>query len=206
MVTEVQMIRKFNNCDIKQRNTDEYFCATDLVNAGNKFRLSNGQPMFNFTAWLNSKPTQEFIKCVSDDVGCEVVIKESKAKKSQTWVHPFIFIDLALAISPQLKLKVYRWVYDDLIKYRNHSGDSYKKMCGALYITQSNKSKYEDEIKKVAIRIKNEVGIDNWQNASEKQLRLRDKIHDNISLLSDIIRDRELLYETAIKKAKEEIC
>ena len=58
MVTEVQMIRKFNNCDIKQRNTDEYFCATDLVNAGNKFRLSNGQPMFNFTAWLNSKPTQ----------------------------------------------------------------------------------------------------------------------------------------------------
>ena len=33
MVTEVQMIRKFNNCDIKQRNTDEYFCATDLVNA-----------------------------------------------------------------------------------------------------------------------------------------------------------------------------
>ena len=55
---------------------------------------------------------------------------------------------------------------------------------------------------------KKKIGIllRNWQNASEKQLRLRDKIHDNISLLSDIIRDRELLYETAIKKAKEEIC
>lgn len=56
-----------------------------------------------------------------------------------------------------------------------------------------NQVKYDDEIK--------EVGVDDWRNAFEKQLRLRDKIHDNISLLSDVIGDRELLYETDVSKA-----
>lgn len=58
-----------------------------------------------------------------------------------------------------------------------------------------NQVKYDDEIK--------EVGVDDWRNAFEKQLRLRDKIHDNISLLSDVIGDRELLNETDISKANK---
>ena len=76
-------------------------------------------------------------------------------------------------------------------------------MCGALYNTISNKSKFEDEIKDFAIKIKKECGVEDWQSASQEQLKLRDKIHDNIALLSDILRDRELLLETAIRKAKE---
>lgn len=202
MNTEVKMIRKLDNFEIKQRNTDEYFCATDLINAGNQWRFSQGKKPFNFSAWLNSKPTKEFLETLSNEVGKDVVIK-GKTKKSQTWVHPFVFIDLALSISPELKTKVYKWVYDNLIEYRNNSGDSYKKMCGALYITQSNKAKYEDEIKKVAVIIQKKVGIKNWQEANQEQLKLRDKIHENIALLADVIRDRDMLYETAIRKALE---
>lgn len=205
MITEVKMIRKFNGFDIKQRNTDEYFSATDLVRAGNKYRLNNGMDKFNLTSWRKSNSTSEFIKTLEVEIGKPAIIL-GRGKNHETWVHPFLFIDLALSISPVLKVKVYRWVYDNLIKYRNSSGDSYKKMCGALYITQSNKSKYEEEIKKLALRIQKEVGINNWQEASQEQLKLRDKIHENIALLSDIIRDRELLYETAIRKAKENLC
>jgi hypothetical protein len=32
-----------------------------------------------------------------------------------------------------LKIEVYSWLFDKLIKYRNNSGDSYKKMAGALF-------------------------------------------------------------------------
>lgn len=37
MKTKVEIIRKFNDCEIRQRNTDGFFfCASDLVVAGNK--------------------------------------------------------------------------------------------------------------------------------------------------------------------------
>lgn len=41
------------------------------------------------------------------------------------------------------------------------------------------------------------------ETATEKQLQLRNQIHENIALLSDIIRDKETLYSVSIKKAKE---
>jgi len=34
------------------------------------------------------------------------------------------FIDLALAIDSKLKIEVYKWLYDELLKYRNGFGDS----------------------------------------------------------------------------------
>lgn len=202
MTTEVIMRRKFNNSEIRQSSKTGYFCASDMVNAGNKWRFANDLKQFNYSQWLKNPTTSEFIKALENETGEKAIMKGS-AKNSLSWIHPFLFIDLALAISPMLKVKVYRWIYDDLIKYRNDSGDSYKKMCGALYNTISNKSKFEDEIKDFAIKIKKECGVEDWQSASQEQLKLRDKIHDNIALLSDILRDRELLLETAIRKAKE---
>ena len=76
-------------------------------------------------------------------------------------------------------------------------------MCGALYVTQSNKFLFPQEIKKLANRIKVECNVTDWGHATEEQLTLRNKIYDNIALLSDILQDRENLYAVAIKKAKE---
>lgn len=203
MTTEVIMKRKFNNSEIRQSSKTGYFCASDMVNAGNKWRFTNDLKQFNYSQWLKNPTTVEFIKALENETGEKAIIK-GNAKNSLSWIHPFLFIDLALAISPALKVKVYRWIYDDLIKYRNDSGDSYKKMCGALYLTISNKSKFEDEIKDFAVKIRDECGVKDWQTATQEQLKLRDKIHENIALLSDIIRDRELLLETAVRKAKED--
>lgn len=202
MTTEVIMKRKFNNSEIRQSSKTGYFCASDMVNAGNKWRFTNDLKQFNYSQWLKNPTTVEFIKALENETGEKAIIK-GNAKNSLSWIHPFLFIDLALAISPALKVKVYRWIYDDLIKYRNDSGDSYKKMCGALYLTISNKSKFEDEIKDFAVKIRDECEVEDWQTATQEQLKLRDKIHENIALLSDIIRDRDLLFETAVRKAKE---
>lgn len=202
METEVIMSRELFCREIRQKSKTEYFCASDLVNAGNAWRITNGKKLFNYSQWLKSPTTQDFIKALEADIGGKAIIKGTQ-KNSLSWIHPFLFIDLALAISPELKVEAYKWLYDNLLKYRNQSGDSYKKMCGALYLTQSNKSTYQDELKALAFRIKTECGVSDWEHATEEQLTLRNRIHDNIALLSDIIKDRETLYNIAIKKAKE---
>jgi hypothetical protein len=45
--------------------------------------------------------------------------------------------------------------------------------------------------------------VEDWNKATKEQLQLRDRIHNNIALLSDILKDRNNLYTVAIKKAKE---
>ena len=203
METEVIMKRELFGQEISQKSKSEFFSATDLVKAGNKWRLSNGYQPFDFTIWYRQSNTQEFVKELESKYG--IVKITARGRGVHTWVHPYLFIDLALAISPNLKIEVYSWLHDYLIKYRNDSGDSYKKMTGALYLTTSNKSVFKNEISEIANKIKLECNVSDWNTANEKQLKLRDKIHEYIGLLSDIIRDREQLFNLAINKAKKEI-
>jgi len=202
MKTPVLMKRDFLDGYVQQNSKTDYFSATDLILYGNEWRAKNNIPVFNQATFFQTKSTKLFIQTLEKDIGSPCKIN-SKGKNSHTWVHPYLFIDMALAINPKLKLKVYSWIYDSLIKYRNDSGDSYKKMTGALYLSISNKSEFRDLIIDVANRIKKECKVTDWETATEKQLELRDKIHEYISVFSDIIRDKENLVDIAIKKAKE---
>lgn len=202
METAVLMKRELFGCEIKQNSKTEFFSATDLVKAGNKWRILNGLDQIKIEDWRNLKSTQDFIAELKQREGRDVYIP-GRGRGVNTYVHPFIFIDIALWINPKLKIDVYEWLYDCLIKYRNKSGDSYKKMCGALFLTQSNKQYFSRDIQEIANIIKVECGVSDWQTASEGQLSLRDRIHENVSLLSDIIKNRDALISTAIRKAKE---
>lgn len=202
MTTCVKMERELFGAIIKQNNQNCFFSATDLIKGGNGWRIANGMDIVKFEDWKNRQSTKEFIKELEEQEKTRVIIS-GRGRGHDTWVHPFIFIDLALWINPKLKVEVYKWLYDSLIQYRNQSGDSYKKMCGALYLTETNKSNFKENMCNLAHRIKIECEVTDWQKATEKQLKLRDKIHENIALLSDVIRDRETLYTVAIKKAKE---
>ena len=76
-------------------------------------------------------------------------------------------------------------------------------MWGSLSFTQEKKTKFQKDIQHLANKIKVECGVDDWETATEEQLKLRNKIHENISLLSDIIKDRGQLFELSVKKARE---
>ena len=118
-------------------------------------------------------------------------------------MHPFLCIDLALAIDPKLKIEVYKWLYDELLKSRNNSGDSYIKMCGALYENCSNKSKFHRGVSTTAKMIQNACRVSDWQKANEEQLKLRNKIHENIALLCGVLRDNNQAIRIGILKAIE---
>lgn len=202
MVTEVIMQRELFGMPISQKSKSEFFSATDLVKAGTKWRLENGyESEFNLSAYLNNKSTKEFISELEKKVGCSV-IQKGRGRGANTWVHPFLFIDIALSISPKLKIEAYTWLFDKLIQYRNDSGDSYKKMCGALYERAANKSTFHISMSKVADYIRFECGVDSWEKANEEQLKLRDRIHENIALLCDILNDSNEAIRVGIMKAK----
>lgn len=185
MNTEVVMKRELFGCQISQKSKSEMFSATELVSAGNKWRVANGLPFFNLGAFFQNKSTKEFVEMLEQKYGTVKI--NSRGKGGNTWVHPLLFIDIALAISPQLKIEVYEWLFDHLLRYRNESGDSYKKMSGALYMKHSNKTIFPKYIQAVAEKIKTSCGVKDWQGADEKTLKKRDKIHEAISLLCDVL-------------------
>lgn len=187
--TEVIMQRELLGAKIAQKSKSEYFSATDLVKVANKIRRLNDQPEFNFSAWLGTKQTKEFLEELEKKYGRVIVKGGGKGK--HTWVHPLLFIDLALAVSPRLKIEVYEWLFDHLIRHRNNSGDSYKRMCGALYVRHKNKRTFQDNIKKLAHRIQRRCKVSDWQCATEEQLALRDRIHEDIALLSDAMNNNK---------------
>jgi hypothetical protein len=150
------------------------------------------------THWLNKKATQEFIHEVKKRFNVSPV-RRGRGRVQKTWIHPLLFIDMALAMSPSLKIEVYDWLFDHLIRKRNDSGDSYRRMCGDLYTRFPSNKDFPRFIRKVATAIQERCGVedDDWQGATEEQLARRDKIHENISLLLDVMPN----YRQAIRIA-----
>lgn len=183
--------------------SDGFLSATEIVRVGNAWRTSNGDPSFNLSAWLKTKQTQEFLEELEGRFG-QVLIK-GRGKGNQTWVHPLLFIDLALAISPKLKIEVYEWLFDHLLKHRNDSGDSYKLMCGVLYVRHRNSRTFSGIISDLALRIQGACGVSDWQKATEEQLAQRNKIHEEIALLADVMNNNEVAIEIVFNRLSKSL-
>jgi len=190
MVTEVTMKRSLFGKEISQKSKSEFFSATDLVEAGNSFRRENGLSQFNLSQYLKNKTTVEFIDELERKYEINA-ISSGRGKTGKTWVHPLLFIDIALAISPKLKIEVYEWLFDHLISNRNISGDSYKEMSAAIYSLYTNKKEYQKYIERVANYIKKSVGVADWEKATAEQLAIRNKIHVAIKLFCNVLKDTD---------------
>ena len=201
MKTEVIMERELFGKKIRQKSKSEFFSATDLVNAGNRWRIVNDLPLFNLSSFLKNKKTKEFVRELEERYG--KVTMKGRGKNEGTWVHPLLFIDIALALNPKLKVEVYEWLFDHLISKRNRSGDSYRNMCGHLYTHHGQKKDFPKYISSVAEKIKIKCGVDNWETATEEQLSMRDDIHKAIILLSGVMRDNDETVRIALLKVGE---
>jgi hypothetical protein len=199
MKTVVLMKRDLFGMTISQNSKTEYFSSTDLLKAGNKWRAVNDLPLFNEKAWFKNKGTIEYIEEIEKRHGKAKI--PARGRGQHTWIHPLLFIDLALSISPKLKIEAYSWMFDHLIKFRNDSGDSYKDMCGSLFAHAKNKVNFYIYIRDTAIKIKSACHVSDWNEADEHQLKLRDKIHNDIALLADVLNNNDEAVRIAILKA-----
>lgn len=124
MKTSVVMIRKMGSFDVQQRTKDQMFNATSLLTQFNKGKRGTK----DISSFLVKKSTKEFIEALSEseNVNTRNLVLTSKGKNAGgTWMHPFLFIDFAMWINPKFKVKVIKFVYDELIKSRNDAGDNY---------------------------------------------------------------------------------
>jgi hypothetical protein len=201
--TAVLMKRPLLGGMVSQNSKTEMLSLTELSKIGNKWRMANGLSPFVHTDWLKNKGTQEFISELEQRYGKGNVLKSGRGRGSHTWAHPLLFIDMALSISPQLKIEVYEWLFDHLIRERNSSGVSYSLMCGALYKRNSNYTKFPDYIQDVEKKIRLSCGVTDWQEATEAQLRKRDKLHNDIALLADVLNNNDEAVRLAILKTAE---
>lgn len=133
MITNQNMVRKMGTFDVTQRTKDGFFNATSLAKQWNK---TNNQRK-EVTDFLRLNSTKEYIQAIENETDIlntgNPVFKMGRGKYSGgTWMHPYLFIDFAMWLNPTFKLQVIKFVYDEMIKFRNLAGDSYKELCSAV--------------------------------------------------------------------------
>lgn len=140
MKTNNVMVRPMGQFSVTQRTKDGMFNATALLKQWNE---SNGMKK-ELKDYLENKATQEFTAALISEEnlhGGNSPYVKSKARADRgggTWMHPLMFIDFAMWLNPAFKVKVLKFVYDQMIKYRNDAGDAYKEL-GAAMATIVNK-------------------------------------------------------------------
>lgn len=126
---------------ITQRTKDGFFNATELLSVYN----SNSKTKKVFAEFWSNKNTYEFLKELENEIltskGNSLHLKTHEATRGKggaTWMHPYLFVKFAMWLSPKFELQIIKWVYDNLIDYRNQAGDHYKEMCHVISETYVN--------------------------------------------------------------------
>ena len=171
---------------IKQRTKDKYFAMQDLILFCDRWAYIKGKPRFDIQQYFRLDSTKAFLNALRDKKGKEPYIK---GKKGQTaWLHPHLFLDILLWANPEFKVEIYDWLYDYLIESRVNSSDSYRLMCGVLYEFCPRKDKFKKALTSLAQRIKEVIGVEDWNKASELQLQRRDELQTLIADLTATMR------------------
>ena len=140
MKTNNVMVRPMGQFQVEQRTKDGMFNATALLQQWNE---ASGQKK-DVAHYFENATTEEFLNALISEeklTSRNSVYVKSKARLDRgggTWMHPLMFIDFAMWLNPAFKVKVLKFVYDQMIKYRNDAGDAYKEL-GAAMATIVNK-------------------------------------------------------------------
>lgn len=132
MKTNQNLIRRMGDFDVIQRTSDGMFNATSLMKQWNE---SNGSKKEIKHFLEENKNTQEFINALISEEnlkGRNSAYLKTRGIKGGTWMHPFLFIKFSMWLNPRFEVKVIKFVYDELIKYRNEAGDAYRDMAASI--------------------------------------------------------------------------
>lgn len=135
MKTNNVIIRPMGEFQVAQRTKDGMFNATALLNQWNN---ASGQQK-QMIHYFENNSTKEFVDTLIAKENLRErnsVYVKSRARADRgggTWMHPFLFIDFAMWLNPSFKYEVLKFVYDQMIKYRNEAGDAYRDLSASVY-------------------------------------------------------------------------
>lgn len=131
MKTNQVMARAMGKYRVEQRTRDAYFNATSLLKQWNNTHSTKKV----LAEYLSNKSTKEFIDTIiereSENIGNSPYLT-TRGKNGGTWMHPMLFIDFAMWINPSFKYDVLKFVYDQMIAFRNEAGDAYRELSSAV--------------------------------------------------------------------------
>lgn len=186
------MIRVFDGMEIRQR-TDSFFNATDMLSYYNSENIIQKR----FKDFWDNNNTQDFMIALRNELlngdNCPYLdlYTTTRGRGGATYMHPYLFVKFCFWLSPEFEVKVIKWVYDNLIEFRNEAGDHYKEMCKAIADTYHDwYGKNPDPLIFVKeAHFLNQLVFGNpngnqRNSATEKQLELMNKLQKiNISLI-----------------------
>lgn len=144
MKTNQIMKRPMGEFVVEQRTKDTFFNATELLKAWNDavdkgiIEGAENPKRKEMKEYLSNKSTKEFLKALAKEENLHgdnspyVVSKARSDRGGGTWMHPLMFIDFAMWLNPAFKVKVLKFVSDQMLYYRNEAGDAYKVLSSAV--------------------------------------------------------------------------
>lgn len=131
MKTNQVMIRPMGQFKVEQRTRDGFFNATTLLRQWNEH---SGQQK-KMSHYTDNASTQEFLTALLREENLKdrnSVLLQTRGKSGGTWMHPLAFLDFAMWLNPAFKVKVLKFVADQMIFYRNEAGEAYKRLASAI--------------------------------------------------------------------------
>lgn len=119
---------------VEQRTRDGMFNATALLRQWNE---SVGEKK-EIKKFFENQNTKEFISALIEEENLDgeksayVKSKASRGSNAGTWMHPILFVKFAMWLNPRFEVKVIKFVYDQMIAYRNEAGDAYRELSMAV--------------------------------------------------------------------------
>jgi len=154
---------------------DEFLALSHIVKIINNERAKNGLAYVNIVHFFQTQNVKDFITELDKEIGKPCYIRATKS--STGWIHPFLAIKILTHYNPKLEIQVYKWLWDYLIDNRHRTIKSNIAMRGALYTyaTQKDRISFSKNIKALQQRIKEIIGVEDWNKATNEQLVMRNE-------------------------------
>ena len=168
--------------------------VNELHQMGNALRKAKGLGLKQVPSYFALDSTFELIEELKAREGLtdEQIKYSQRGKDGGTWVHPIVFFDMAMWYSAEVKIKVIKWAINKGIVKREITG-TLEQAAIALFEANRDYFKSQDESARYI------------EDATkhESQLAMRDRIHNNIVLLADVMPSVPDCVNAAIEKAKK---
>ena len=131
MITNQVMKRPMGKFLVEQRTKDSMFNATNLLKQWNE---ASGEKK-EITKFFDNDNTKEFISALMEEEKLNTqnsAYLKARGKNGGTWMHPILFVKFAMWLNPRFEVQVIKFVYDQMLKYRNEAGDAYKELGKAI--------------------------------------------------------------------------
>lgn len=126
------MLRPMGCFSVEQRTKDGMFNATSLLKQWN---VSAGEKK-EIKKFFENQNTKEFISALIAEEnlnGEKSAYLTSRGKyNGGTWMHPILFVKFAMWLNPRFEVKVIKFIYDQMIAFRNEAGDAYRELSAAV--------------------------------------------------------------------------